>query len=96
MNKICSFILLLSVIAFSSCEKCATCTREWKYNTYKEYASGTTNNHSSSTGPTETFDVCDNDAIKNAEKPITSRLEVPEGTAKWITTGTATTSCVTQ
>jgi hypothetical protein len=71
-----NIIIIAAAMLFASCEKCAVCTRNWKYDSYY-YQQNNPNTHfdsSTSTGK-ETFDICGSGDIDNAERPIKKHTE---------------------
>lgn len=68
--------LIVALIFFASCQKCAECTRTWKVHQYEWNADHSVQlNIFYGDGETETFEVCGSKEIKNEERTIKTTEE---------------------
>lgn len=77
-------LIFIPLIFFSCSKDCKQCTRTWKYHSYTKDRYGTVYNVRDTDGGTETFEVCGDLEIENAEKTISTKtvsgLNYVEGT----------------
>lgn len=77
-------LIIIPLIFFSCSKECKQCTRTWTYHSYSKNGSGDIFNVRDTDGGTETFEVCGDLEIENAEKTIktntVSGLQHVEGT----------------